>query len=188
MKMCNFLRVDPSYINKGLKGLKGGSQEDIKVWAEFSGDKARLQAVARVIRASAEIGGDEGVALQTMTSDENDEAPEGKVLTRLHKFRERNRDLVEKKKRKALEAHKCLVCEVCDFDFSDVYGDLGYGFIECHHTAPISQLQPGQKTRLTELALVCSNCHRMLHRGKRWMSVEELRSLLRDKRQESPIA
>jgi 5-methylcytosine-specific restriction protein A len=34
---------------------------------------------------------------------------------------------------------------------------------------------------LSDLALVCSNCHSMLHRGNPWPSVDELRrSLARD--------
>jgi 5-methylcytosine-specific restriction protein A len=68
-----------------------------------------------------------------------------------------------------------LACEVCSFDFKQHYGDLGEGFIECHHTQPLSFSTAGEKTRLTDLALVCANCHRMLHRGSKWLSITELR-------------
>lgn len=59
-----------------------------------------------------------------------------------------------------------------------MYGGLGQGYIECHHKTPISQMSPGQKTKLSDLALVCANCHRMLHRGGERMTVEELRRIV----------
>jgi predicted HNH restriction endonuclease len=71
-----------------------------------------------------------------------------------------------------------LACDVCDFDYTTVYGDLGVGFIECHHRIPVSDLQPGAKTKLSDLALVCANCHRMLHRKRPWLTIEVLRNLV----------
>jgi hypothetical protein len=34
-----------------------------------------------------------------------------------------------------------------------VYGELGKGFITWHHTVPVSQLLPGQMTKVSHLAL-----------------------------------
>ncbi|EOW9267990.1 HNH endonuclease [Vibrio cholerae] len=41
--------------------------------------------------------------------------------------------------------------------------------MEAHHIIPLSELcsVDGSKTRLEDLAIVCSNCHRMLHRAPR---------------------
>jgi putative restriction endonuclease len=36
-------------------------------------------------------------------------------------------------------------------------------------------LKDGDTTRLEDLALLCANCHRMIHRASPWLSVEELR-------------
>ena len=36
---------------------------------------------------------------------------------------------------------------------------------------------------LADLALLCSNCHRMIHRTKRWLTVEELQDLVASQRQ-----
>ncbi len=174
MKMCNILRLDPEYQGVGLKA--GGKIEET-VWNEFAQDRPRLRVVAEGIRAAATLPPLEW----TMAPDSSDldEAAEGRVLTRLHKIRERNHDIVERKKAKVLQETGCLACEVCSFDFTDRYGDLGHGFIECHHILPLSVLRPSQKTRLTDLALVCANCHRMLHRGLKWLSVGELQALLK---------
>jgi 5-methylcytosine-specific restriction protein A len=57
-----------------------------------------------------------------------------------------------------------LVCEVCQFDFHAIYGERGDGYIECHHTQALETLEPGAKTHIRDLVLVCSNCHRMIHR------------------------
>ena len=43
-------------------------------------------------------------------------------------------------------------------------GDLGKGYIEAHHTRPVAKLVTGERTKVSDLALVCANCHRMLHR------------------------
>jgi hypothetical protein len=114
-------------------------------------------------------------------ADDDITAAEGRELLRLHRTRERSRGLVASKKRRAFFESGRLACEACDFDFAAVYGPRGEQFAECHHTLPISQSAPGRRTRLSELAVVCANCHRMLHR-RPWMSVPELRELVRSRR------
>ncbi|HBC3475266.1 hypothetical protein GOP97_11155 [Vibrio cholerae] len=53
--------------------------------------------------------------------------------------------------------------------FRECYGSHGDSYIEAHHIIPLSELcsVDGSKTRLEDLAMVCSNCHRMLHRAPR---------------------
>ena len=65
-----------------------------------------------------------------------------------------------------------------EFDFLVTYGKLGDGFIECHHNKPVSKMKLGEKTNIVDLALLCSNCHRMIHRRKPWLSVPQLKDLL----------
>jgi len=101
--------------------------------------------------------------------------PEGRGSYRLHRQIERNSQLVKAAKAKAKQEGR-LYCWVCDFDFAKRYGERGEGFIEAHHTIPVSQLGENATTRVDDLAMVCSNCHRMLHRTP-WLSIEELRAL-----------
>jgi len=108
-----------------------------------------------------------------------EEAEEGKVLTRLHRYRERSRALVEAKKKEALKALDCLQCEACGFDFAKEYGPAGNGIIDIHHTKPLHTLKPGETTKLSELALLCANCHRVIHSKRDWLSVEQVRALRR---------
>ena len=102
---------------------------------------------------------------------------EGRELLRLHKIRERNQRLVAQKKQTILALQGALGCEVCGFDFASVYGQMGFGFAECHHKYPLWQTVGERETTLEELAIVCSNCHRMLHR-RPWPTVEELTSIV----------
>ncbi len=100
-------------------------------------------------------------------------------LMRNHKIRERSSALVAQKKREAIQ--KCtFFCECCGFDFSKAYPNIGFDFVECHHRVAIHK---GERiSRLEDLALVCSNCHRMLHRKNKdgqYFSIEALREILR---------
>ncbi len=60
-----------------------------------------------------------------------EEAPEARLLTRIHLRREPNTKLVQSKKRQVLKQGGALLCEVCGFDFKAEYGERGNGFIEC---------------------------------------------------------
>lgn len=106
--------------------------------------------------------------------------PEGTVKQRLHLSRERNRELVTRAKQRFKEQHGGRVyCQVCDFNFGARYGPLGDDYIEAHHTIPVSELSEDSMTRIEDLAMVCANCHRMLHRRRPWLKMDELRQLLR---------
>jgi hypothetical protein len=105
---------------------------------------------------------------------------EGRLKIQTHKRRERDGALPKLKKAEEMRLYKKLECEVCGFVFATRYGDHGSDFIECHHREPLSTLDPndGKHTTLEDLALVCANCHRMLH-WRDLPSIPELRSRLR---------
>ncbi|MCX7205602.1 MAG: HNH endonuclease [Proteobacteria bacterium] len=105
--------------------------------------------------------------------------PEGKLKERLHLSRERNRELVRQAKLLGQSRDGHLKCACCGFDFFATYGEVGKGFIEAHHTNPVSTLhENGEETKIEDLALVCSNCHRMLHRKRPWLEMNDLAKLL----------
>ncbi len=176
MKLMNFRRLDPDYTDDGKVGLSRGSKAEEVVWNEFANDTARLSAVASAIR--------DGILTETEATAEQDddpdftEAEEGRILTRVHRRRERNRKLVQRKKKAFEEKHGRVFCEACGFDFEKTYGSRGSGFIECHHTKPVHTLKPGDKTNLDDLKLLCSNCHRMVHAKSQWLTFDELQKLV----------
>jgi 5-methylcytosine-specific restriction enzyme A len=166
MKLCNFLALDPEYRGKGLEA--GGRLEQA-VWAEFVGDRDRLARIAKAIRdyhRAVEPGG-------IRETEEEDEFPEGRVLYRLHRVRERDPELVRRAKAKALDESGRLPCWACSFDFEAEYGALGCGFIECHHLVGLADLGE-RRSKVADLALVCPNCHRMVHRRRPWLGLGEL--------------
>ena len=114
-------------------------------------------------------------------------ASEGRELLLIHVTRERKQSIVARKKRTVLAARGNLACEVCGFDFAAVYGELGEGFAECHHVHPLGQSSGDRKTTLDDLAIVCSNCHRMLHR-RPWHTVQQLKSTLITRSTQAVIA
>lgn len=110
--------------------------------------------------------------------DDESSFPEGREKFKLHRSFERDGKIVRRAKARRLREKKELKCDVCDFDFVLRYGDeLGHGFIEAHHKTPVSLLDGIRRTRIEDLALVCSNCHRMLHRGKTLLTVEQLKTI-----------
>jgi 5-methylcytosine-specific restriction enzyme A len=122
-----------------------------------------------------------GISKWETDEDIDDEVfPEGKELTELHKRKERNPRAVRKKKNKVLKECGKLECEVCGFDFVKFYGQLGYGFAECHHTVLVSELTEEHKIRLSDLAIVCANCHRMLHKSRPLISISDLRVIIKN--------
>lgn len=106
------------------------------------------------------------------------EFPEGALIERIHRTRERNSSVVAFVKNEEFRKQGSLECRVCGFDFSKTYGALGKGYIEAHHVLPLSEITAETKTRPEDLVLVCSNCHRMLHRRRPWLSVQDLKSIL----------
>ena len=105
-----------------------------------------------------------------------------KILNHINQERRtRSSRIVKLAKFDAIQKGKGFVeCECCKFDFRKTYGGIGIEYIECHHKIFLSQ---GKRiTRIQDLALVCSNCHRMLHRKNskgEYHSVEELSELIK---------
>lgn len=109
----------------------------------------------------------------------HDKVTEGQILYKLHKVRERDRHIIQRKKEQAMDIHGRLYCEACAFDYQRTYGTLGQGYIECHHRTPLATLEAERETTLSDLALVCANCHRMLHRSMSSLTLEGLRQIIR---------
>ena len=176
LKLSNFLAIDPSY---GGTGMQSYSKLDKKVFDEFESDTERLNKIANRIRS---ISKDIDLANELYLIENEDErefqVSEGTVIYKLHKYRERDSRIIKRKKKREFQRLGKLPCEACTFDFYQKYGDLGYKYIECHHRTPLCDFSSTSKTTLKDLALVCSNCHRMLHRKVDTLSVEGLKKIL----------
>ena len=110
-----------------------------------------------------------------IAEDREPTAIEGNSVLAQHMRYERSSAFIQKIKKQALAENKMLNCQICGFSFFEKYGEIGEGFIEAHHKKPLSERDGKTKTKREDIALVCSNCHRMLHRGDPALGIEELK-------------
>jgi hypothetical protein len=166
-------------------------------------DAQQVRRVRRLTPASAAIlsrvwASREAVGVDSMPPRERDGLPdvddgvvvsgrEGKKRWYRHLRRERDRSLAARKKRKVKADTGSLRCESCHFDFEQVFGPSLEGFCEVHHRNPLSSDDTERETRLDDLAVLCANCHRAIHRlGPEMPTVGELAAMIRrSKRQRS---
>lgn len=100
--------------------------------------------------------------------------PEGRPL----------QSLITRYERKKVNREACIQlkgtrCCICGFDFAEFYGSLGIGYVEIHHTKPLSSIGADYLINVeTDLEPVCANCHAMAHREDPPLSVERLREIV----------
>jgi 5-methylcytosine-specific restriction protein A len=182
-KTADLASAHPDY---GGVTTKGG-QLTKQIVDEFTERPDEMLSAADQIR-SAIASTDPDVLNAIATPDSQEEeteeaiAVEGRVLQRMHRFRERNARLRKQKIESVRRGGGALACQVCRFDFAQRFGSHGEGYIEVHHVLPLHEIGTAE-TRLSDLALVCANCHRMSHRRLArtgtWPSPKELRELMR---------
>ena len=103
---------------------------------------------------------------------------EGAERLRSHLQKERDSNFIKAVKSKAIAQNENLFCEVCGFSFYQFFGELGYGFIEGHHKKSIGLRTEASVTKEKDIALLCSNCHRMIHRKKPMLTIEQLKEIV----------
>lgn len=95
--------------------------------------------------------------------------------------------LVTRYERKKVNREACIQlkgtrCVVCGFDFGAAYGALGTGYVEVHHTTPVSEMGPDYRVDVAaDLEPLCSNCHAMAHRRSPPVSIDELTQMVADR-------
>jgi 5-methylcytosine-specific restriction endonuclease McrA len=108
-------------------------------------------------------------------SNRQSEVTEGKIYRAEAVFRSRNHSLIQAKK-----SNSGYRCEVCGFIFEEKYGAIGREYIVAHHLNPVAL--GVAKTTLDDIALLCANCHSMVHTEKTPISIDKLRRLVKHRR------
>ncbi|HCD1616949.1 TPA: HNH endonuclease [Serratia marcescens] len=97
---------------------------------------------------------------------------EGGKRVYISKAYERNKKLRDE----ALRIHG-FSCAACKFNFEEVYGSIGEHYAEVHHMIELAKGGVRNTDPLKDLIVLCSNCHRMVHRKKdTCLTIEELKS------------
>lgn len=163
------------------KGFKHTSLTDRAVWKELGGDPKRVALLAKQIRDGVTVT----LSHPDKDDDENDvdeEFEEGRLLTKLHKSRERNRGIRKKLLKSRLKRGR-LCCDICAAKSPTSDAKLEDAIFEGHHIVPIAQSMTRQ-TRIKDMALLCANCHKLLHRimskEKKWFTLDEARTRFAD--------
>lgn len=104
---------------------------------------------------------------------------EGGYRYATHRIAERRTSPLKAKliSRSKITNNGMVICEGCNENM------LRYGYeepiVDCHHLIPISSLRGDEKiTNIEDLALLCPNCHRAIHRQDDCSDLEELRRRL----------
>ena len=117
------------------------------------------------------LGEDEGEDDEDMPSATGDEDGSKR---KLHARIERNRALARRAKR--WHGYRC---QACDTQLDDVYGPVAKNVIEAHHLIPLLALN-GRTVALDpkkDFAVLCPNCHRVIHKSGQPENVPALRTL-----------
>lgn len=169
----NGTRYPPKYIVSQAYKFVSGSPFPV---GNFSGgDQTNNFLKSRGFSIVSKDGSIDGVSIQT--ESEEDSYSEGKKNYKIHVSYERDSKLAKRKKLNFFKKNGNLFCEICNFDFHKSYGERGYGFIECHHNIPVSEMGGETQVNEEDLTVLCSNCHRMIHRSKPWISVQDLKEI-----------
>jgi len=108
-----------------------------------------------------------GEAVLAVTDDLEVAGYEGQVRLLVVRHRRREQRVRTAKIETTIAATGRLICEVprCGFDFEQRYGAVGRGFAHVHHLKPLASLEAPRLTTLADVAIVCANCHAMVHLG-----------------------
>jgi hypothetical protein len=102
-------------------------------------------------------------------------AKEGNRKLTNHLCCERNQSIVRAKKNAAPD----LKCQVCGFSFEEFYGERAKEYCEVHHLIPLAQLKESTETHLEDLAILCANCHRVVHLTNPPCALDDLSEIVR---------
>ena len=158
------------------KGFGNVSGMDRTVWSEFGSTPDKVKEIASLIRAGVVFAESDRESLV----DDDEEFFEGRVITQLHKRRERDHKLRERLLAARRRIGK-LTCDMCQVQSKACDPILEDATFEVHHLMPIAMAME-RMTRLVDLALLCANCHRLIHRAisvrKSWLGIKEGQGLV----------
>ena len=159
---------------------------------EESNSKAIRDSADEVIQLKSALFGNTNAAAAVTLIDANSKTPveeeeivgqEGKLLTRLHVYKERDRGFVRQvREHYRLQGDGRLICQACGRVPVETYGPAGESCMEAHHKVPIEQLQPDSVTRLEDMAMLCASCHRVVHSEKPCLEVDKVKELIEENR------
>jgi hypothetical protein len=162
-------------VRGGIPSVEIRSVADaLMAWFRQHPDESEIiEAPSDEFISETQPTGAEDVELATLSVDET------KRRLVSHYRIDRNQHIRRAKIQIFKGTHGQVFCENCTFNFETGYGQRGKDFIEVHHLLPLAALLPNSITKLADLMLLCSNCHRIVHRRKPLLSADALHQITR---------
>jgi 5-methylcytosine-specific restriction enzyme A len=123
----------------------------------------------------------ESIPIGTIGAEDDEQG--NKFIEDYTAFRQHKR--IERNARLSAEVKKIhgYVCQACGFEFEKKYtGIENRKYVEAHHLVPIANLK-GQKVSRdprADFAVLCANCHRMIHRFEAPWDLVAFRKMMND--------
>ena len=140
--------------------------------------RPNLQKALEELNLVSEIDSEitERLPTETLPFEDEELFREGKVIKVCVNRYERNQSA-----RITCIAHYGHKCQVCNFDFGKMYGEIADGFIHVHHKISLSGIGKEYKVDpIKDLIPVCANCHSVIHLSKIALTIEELKKLIKN--------
>jgi 5-methylcytosine-specific restriction enzyme A len=158
MKLMNLRAEDPR--KKVKSGLGDTSAMDKKIWESYEEHLNQVHIDAQELLQNLNMFQASPTEFDETSESESVSAQEGGWKDKLHRVKER-RSLREPRLSKMLETHGKYFCECCSIQSPDAKDPTS--ILEVHHIVPLAEIDFIQQTTLEDLAVLCANCHRLIH-------------------------
>ena len=176
LKLANFKKLDQNFSGKGMRD---GAKQDREIWNEFHCHRDTLNKEAGLIR-QLYLKPQSKQEKQNITA-ETKMGYKSDFLFQFHKNRETDPVIIKVKKEMVLANAKTLKCEVCRFDATAFYGELGNDLMEIHYNKE-QKTDPGlESSEMDEFITVCSNCHKVLDKHHGLLNADDLKKIIKKK-------
>ncbi|MBI5538930.1 MAG: hypothetical protein HY951_02655 [Bacteroidia bacterium] len=173
LKLANLKKSDQNF--KG-KGMRDGGRLEKELWNEFHGHRDKLKKEADLIRTLYLKKEDKLEAKETKVNYKSE------FIFKFHENRERDPLFEKVKKEMVFTNTKSLKCEVCGFDSAFFYGELGKDIMEIHYCKEWKDEPVLESSSMEDFIIVCSNCHKVLHKNYFYLGAEDLKTIIRKKK------
>ena len=160
---------------KGFKNRKVGGEYVGVAWRlDLSSDLINFHKfLSIVMNKGKESSGDKEISSDYKSGEYTEGSKYEVTLTKNERSSSARKKCIE---------HHGVRCLSCSFDFQEVYGPIGEGFIHIHHIVPLEDITEAYTVDpINDLIPLCPNCHAMAHKRKPPYNLFELQSFIREK-------
>jgi hypothetical protein len=171
-------RLDKRSIAEALLIYAGGRRPDEVIITDdmFSNGSTITNTYFKALKDALELCRDaeqhgyvpsDDTASAAEVEEAADELPEGgdegrlRLVSHYRRERKKSVSITAKRIARRLRSDRFLVCEICAMVPEKIYGE---DTIEAHHRIPLNQVTGSIRVMPSDLAMLCPNCHRAVHK------------------------